>query len=291
MGGPRANILFAPLVSTADLHYRFLIATGRGLDLGEEASQQWTNIALDGALLSLSQLADETTARGEQVGFLYNFLGLVVNPGVNLKFRNGRLVEGDRAGGALRRRMARAAMEEDEERAPCDWCRPPTSSIGGGFDWNLKDPNDPAKAPLLSYDAWLAFSWRQPSGIQAQVSLGSWAWSLSFRQKMGDNWSLLASLKSPDVEKPLFPPTPLPEIGSLGISYQISDEMSLRLERRTNLQNESSTWTISLQAHTPSPIPAQLFPHLGATDPEKGLQLPAVAPREPLTISGTEGPH
>lgn len=196
MGSPRASPSFSAVVSTADVHWRLVEATGVGLRLGPDAPGQWQDYALAGSLLAIDRVVGEVAGRSEEVDAVRTALDLFVDPSAELVIRrDGRVTLDHQAGGAARRWVRRRETGEGlgVARGPS---RTPPIRIGLSAGWTLRDPDAPPDDPLVGWAVQLDVRNAGLTLWHVDVDLLELRWVATARQRLWEDLSLGAGLRS-----------------------------------------------------------------------------------------------
>lgn len=269
VGGPRAPTVFGPVVAEADLHWRLLAATGRGVWLDEADAERWVDTATAGVLLGSSLLVDETVARAPQVQAIRTALDTVLSPGVEVARDDGRLAVRHRTGGPERRRVELAELDDATPLGP----RPP--SVDLGFAWDLRDEDEPERAPLIGYAPYLSLTEVGLSNLRVDARLRTGQWAVTGRERLLRGFYVLGAVRSVEAA---------PELGSwsTGVLWNAAwmDGWSVRLDRIVAVPEPDVRYqlTVRCERHTPAPGRPDRSPG-GAVD--EAPWLPAVPARDP----------
>lgn len=287
MGGPKASPVFGPVVAEADLHWRLLAETGEGLPMDAETADRWRDAAVAGAVVAFEGLLDETFRRAPQLRVLQVAADTVINPTVEIKRRDGHVAV-DHPTGAAKRDLERAEAELD--MLPV---RHPNASVRTGLDWKMKAADAPDDEPLLAWTAYVTATETAVTSMRADVALSDLQWSVYARERVYPKVYLTASARSVDVQRPRGAPLEVPEPGKVaaGVLWAIPWQpgWSVKLERIAGLQDDSTTWMVTLRGENRTPIPARLQPPLGEVE-TGGLALPDLPDREPNAVAAWRPP-
>ncbi|MDP2309770.1 MAG: hypothetical protein Q8P18_27365 [Pseudomonadota bacterium] len=256
MGGPRASGAFGPVVAQADVHWRLLDATGRGLPLDALSPEEWRDTAVAGSLLTGERLLDEALGRAPVLYGVYLVADTVLSPSFDVRRRNRDQVEvTHRSGGPARR----AAERADEELGPAPVGRkPPPPALGVGLDWELRDVDAPPDAALIRYTAWMNLTEIGLSSVRLELAPESLAWVLSGREQLRPRLYLIGSARSAEDA-----PDPARLSGGLMWLLPWRGSWNLRLERIVSLDVIDERWMITLRCENHTGVPAPLAPPLG----------------------------
>lgn len=265
MGGPRASATFGPFVAQADVHWRLLDATGRGLPLEALSPTAWRDAAFAGSLLTGERLFDETVERAPALYSLYLVADTLMSPSVDVRRRNkDQLAVTHRSGGPARR----AAERAEDELGPTRVVRqPPAATVGVGLDWELRAVDAPADSALIRYTAWLNVTEVGLSSVRFEFVPGSLAWVLSARERLRPRVYLIGSARSAEETS---------ELGRLsgGIMWLLPwrGNWNVRFERIVSLDVAEERWMVTLRCENRTRVPAPLSPPLG----DRGLGGPVL---------------
>lgn len=280
MGGPHASLAFSPIVSMADVHWRFIEATGQGIMLSPEDMEQWKQMAFIGSSLSLSLLLGESLDRSESLHIIHTIGDVIANPGLSLKFKPEHPTQIEHVANRTQRNLEQIEFEEIPHSPS-----PQGAQLNMGIDWQLRGPSDPPELPLLSYNSYFYGNWHGAFSLRADVRLLTWVWSVNSRLSLYRNLSLIGSLRSPepDPEHPLGHPDPLPWQSSLGLNWEAPGLTlwGLRLERVDDLLTQEWRYQLRLQGNFHTPIPGRPGTPAAPSLPERG----------PLITSNNAGPR
>lgn len=258
MGGPRASTVFGPTVAEADVHWRLVDATGRGLELDREDATRWQDTALAGSLLALERLAHETIERAPTLYGIYVAGDTLLSPSFDvLPSEEGELRVTHLPGGAAARALERAEAEQMAPGAPGLRRRPPTG-VGVGLDWALREEDAPPDAPLIRYTAWLNATGFGLSSLRLELAPASLAWVASGRQILRPRLFLIGSARSAERN-----PTPGRLSGGLMWIPSARSACNVRAERIVDLLAPDARWMVTLRCEGRTPIPAPLDAPLG----------------------------
>lgn len=280
MGGPKASAAFGPVVAQADVHWRLLEATGRGLPLDALEATEWRDVAVAGSLLAGERLFDEALERAPVLYGVYLVADTVLSPSFDVRRRNRDEVEvTHRSGGPARRAVERA----DEELGPARLARkPPTPTVGVGLDWELRDLDAPSDAALVRYTAWMNLTEIGLSSVRFELAPENLAWVVSGREQLRPRLFLIGSARS-------AAKTPDPTRLAGGIMWLLPwrGSWNLRLERIVSLDVLDERWMVTLRCENRTDVPAPLSPPLG----DRGLDgpfLPWAPERSPNKVTSWE---
>jgi hypothetical protein len=208
MAGNRASPLFLTTVNEADVHWRLLAGSGRGLDLPRGRDQVWTDLALAGSFLVLDRMLSDVAERSEEVAAVRTAFDTMLSPSANFTFRpNGSVSVAHRTGGSVARRFDRSAEAQgfdegatddhlDAEDAPAS-PRAARAAAGPGaganasgrpvklqldVGWTLRDLDAPASTPPLSWGAGISLRNAGLTLWRADVDLVTLRWNALARQ-------------------------------------------------------------------------------------------------------------
>jgi hypothetical protein len=272
MGGTRASPVFGPVVAQADVHWRLLAATGRGLPLDALSPAQWRDTALAGTFLAGERLFDETIARAPVLHGAYVVGDTLLSPSLEVRRRGPKQVEvNHRDGGSARRNVERAEAELVDVRRE----RNATPTLGAGLDWDLREEDAPENAPLLRYTAWLNLTELGITGLRVEFAPASLTWTVSGKEQLRPRLYLIGSARSDEK-------APDPARLSGGVMWLLPwrGNWNLRVERIVPLLEDDARWMVTLRCENRTDIPAPLAPVLG----DRGLAgptLPWVTQRGP----------
>lgn len=273
MGGPRASSVFGPTVAQADLHWRLLDATGRGVELDADSPTHWRDLALSGAFLAAEDLFEETVERAPVLHGAWVLADSVASPSFDFiqDVDSGAVRVEHRSGGPARR-----AIERQEQRLGERTPRP-ERDIGLGLDWELRGEDEPEQAPLLRYIAWVETTRIGLSAMRAEVAPLSLAWELSGRQFLAPGLALIGTARSEERD-------PYPGLLSGGLMYTFPGGVwNIRLERVVGWDGSDAHWQLTLRGERHTPVPAPLEPPLGDRG-RGGPTLPWVLDQTPPTL-------
>ncbi|MDP2314407.1 MAG: hypothetical protein Q8P41_16010 [Pseudomonadota bacterium] len=275
MGGPRASAAFGPTVAQADVHWRLLDATGRGLPEGALSATAWRDAAVAGSLLAGEQLFDETVERAPVLYGVYLAADTVLSPSFDVRPREERVEVRHRSGGPARRAVERAEEELGGPRPG----RKPSPGFGVGLDWNLRDLDAPDDAALVKYTAWMNLTELGLSSLRLELVPTSLAWVVSGREQLRPRVFLIGSARSAEL-------TPDPARVSGGVMWLLPwrGSWNLRVERIVSLQEVDERWMITLRCENRTGVPAPLSPALGDRG-RGGPGLPWVPEMRPNTVT------
>lgn len=278
MGGPRASPVFGPVVAEADVHWRLLDATGRGLPLDADKAQRWWDTSLAGGLLAVERLLDETVERAPTLYGVYVAGDTLLSPSFDVRRGDDEaLVLVHRPGGAA----ARSVERREEELAMGQRRGRPSPSVGAGLDWELRDEEAPETSPLVRYTAWLATTEIAVSSLRLEVAPENLAWTVSARQALAPRLFAIGSARS-DERGP--PPARLQ--GGLMWVPPLPGSCNVRAERIVELLVPDERWMLTLRCENRTRIPAPLSPPLGDRGRE-GPTLPWAPERGPIPVAPT----
>lgn len=250
MTGPRASPLFLATVNEADVHWRLLAASGRGLDLPPGRAEGWTDLALAGSVLAVDRMIGDVVDRSEEAAAVRAAFDTMFDPSVDLVVRpGGRVVVSHRTGGPVGRRYLRAAEEAGFEEADADTAsgrkRVPGSERGAppprlhvGVGWTVRDLDAPPSDPPLSWGAEVSLQNVGLSLWRADLDLISLHWRAVARERIVPDFSVGAGLQSAD-------PNPEPDQWSTGVFWTPTPRAVVSLQRVAPLTEES--WRIQLE--------------------------------------------
>ncbi|MES2639796.1 MAG: hypothetical protein V4850_09945 [Myxococcota bacterium] len=280
MGGTRASAAFGPVVAQADVHWRLLDATGRGLPLDALSPTAWRDTAVAGSLLAGEKLFDEALERAPVLYGVYLVADTVLSPSFDVRRRNrDEVAVTHRSGGPARRAVERA----EEEVGPLRVVKKaPVPSLGVGVDWELRDVDAPPEAALIRYTAWMNLTEIGLSSVRVEVAPENLAWVVSGREQIRPRLYLIGSARS--VEK-----APDPGRLSGGVMWLLPwrGSWNLRFERIVSLEEPDERWMVTLRCENRTDVPAPVSPPLG----DRGLGgpvLPWVPERAPNTLTRWE---
>lgn len=283
MGGRGASSVFGPTVAEADLHWRFVVATGEGLSLDEGAPTRWSTMAASGALMAVESLTDETLERAPTLHVAWVAADAVVNPSLRLR-ETRRGVDVDHPTGKVRRDYERAAEALDD--LPADDRPRPTLHLG--LDWSPREEDAPPEAPPIDWRAWLTTNDTLISSMRMEMSLRDYSWSVSGRERVAPRLFLVGGLRgdTPETEGPRVPPPdgpPTPSRWSAGLMWALprSEGWTLRLERIVALAEPQETWMLTLRGENHTVVPVRPGRAGATTTP-----FPAVPERGPNVVGG-----
>ncbi len=255
MGGPRASAVFGPIVAQADVHWRLLDATGRGLPGSALSPTAWRDSAFAGSLLAGEQLLDETIEGAPVLYGVYLAVDTLLSPSFDVRRSQPKRVQvSHRSGGPTRRAVERAEEELAEPRP-----EPRTyPAVGAGLDWALREEDAPADSPFVRYTAWVNVSELGLTSMRFEFAPADLSWVLSGREKVIPRVYLIGSARSEDLE-------PVPARLSGGIMWLLPwrGNWNLRFERIVSFSADEERWLVTLRCENRTGVPAPLDPPLG----------------------------
>ncbi len=276
VGGPRASPVFGPTVAEADVHWRLLDATGRGLDLDPAAAERWRDMALAASFLATERLVDETVERAPTLYGVYVAGDTLMSPSFDLRKKGPEEIEVvHRPGGPTARALERA----EEELALGRPRGRPTPALGVGLDWELRDAEAPESAPLVQYAAWLSATELGLTSLRVELAPASLAWNVSGRQLLVPRLFLIGTARSVDLG-----PDPGRLSGGLMWVPPLPGSCNVRAERILALEEDDDRWMLSLRCENRTPAPAPLVPPLGDRG-RGGPALPWAPERDPIPVA------
>lgn len=266
MAGNRASPIFSRTVNQAMIHWTLVDATGRGLGAVETANQEWTDMALLGSFLAFNRVADDTFSRAPALDALRLAFDTVLAPAVDIVFRKD-------GGVAVRHPTgfgAKTQMEGQEmlQGLDAEKKRGRNSKLHLGVGWQVRPIEAPESDPLLGFGATLALQRIGISNLRTEVSFVDLHWSVTARQEVIGDFSLLATLRSQPI-------SPEPARWSAGVSWAPRPRTTVRFERSAPLIGEE--WNLMLLARVE--IGGILPGRVGGVTP-----LPALAPSAPNVL-------
>lgn len=269
MGGPNASLVFSPVVSMADVHWRLIDATGQGLELSPEDMELWKQMSLTGSFLSLSLLLGESLDRSYALSILHQVGDVIANPGLSLNLKPDHSPQIQHVSNHIQRNLEQTEFEGISIPHP-----PQGAQLSFGVDWTLRDPSEPPELPLLSYNSYFYGNWHGAFSLRADVRLLTWVWSVNSRFDLYRDLSLVSSLRSPepDAEHPLGHPAPLPWRSSVGLDWEAPGMAlwGLRFERVDDLLAQEWIYQFRLQGSFHTPIPGRSGALAAPSLPERG---------------------
>jgi hypothetical protein len=296
MAGRQASPLFNGVVNEAEVHWRLLDASGRGLGFGEGKPTEWRDLALVGSFLAFNRVMDQTFARAPALDAIRLVLDAAVSPSVDLVFReDGRLRAKHATGWEVGQRFQAAQDEAGFERSDAEnddeavgSARTAASSFRGtgsrrerqrppmklhfGLGWRVRDEEQPETDPLLTWNAHLSMNLRAGTLVRADWSLLHDHWESLARQRLFDGVSAEATLRSEDE-------SPVPRRWATGLLWNPADRWTVRLRRSQGIVDDTwvdnGNWEVMLtvRAELGGRLPGRLEPSLAG--------LPAVDDRSP----------
>jgi len=296
LAGPRASPVFSQVVAEADVHWRLRATWDEGLPLDGEDAERWRDTALAGALLAGTRVVDEAVSRQAEVHVAFSAVDAVLNPSLELaRTPAGELRVAHRVGGPAASRVARAEAEEVLDRPGSRG--PPRPAVDLGFDWRLREEDDPVGTPVLDYAVFVSTRSVLVDNLRLDLLALAGDWSVTGRVSVYPRVYLVASARSLNAE--LSPRTPWasraePGRWSVGWMWTVPQPAgwTVRFDRSTTLApTPSVTWTLSLRGEFGAALPGRPVPALGARDDEPAW-LPAVPERGPnhLRVWGAPPP-
>lgn len=256
MGGPSASSVFGPVVAEADVHWRLVAATGRGLPMDEGTEELWSAVATTGSLMAVEALVNETFERAPRLHVVFVAADAVVNPSLRVQ-RKPQGVTVDHPVGKVRSDVAREAELEDVPH------RRANPTFDAGLDWALRDDDAPEEAPPVTWRAYVSTSETLLSQLRLEYGLTDQSWSATGRERVRPRLYLTGTIRSVPREAVagLRAPDELLEPGrwSAGLLWELPwrTGWTVRLDRTTTLADESVTWMVSLRGENHSPIPVR----------------------------------
>jgi len=273
MGGTRASPVFGPVVAQADVHWRLLSATGRGLPLDALSPEQWRDTALAGSFLAGERLFDETIARAPVLYGAYLVGDTLLSPSLEVRRRGPKQVAVEhRDGGSARRAVELAEAELLDMRRD----RKPSPSVAVGLDWDLREEDAPKNAPLLRYTGWLSLTEVGLSGLRVEFAPTSLTWVVSGKEQLRPRLYLIGSARSDEKA-----PDPARLSGGLMWLLPWRGNWNLRVERIVPLLEDDARWMVTLRCENRSDVPAPLAPVLGGRGLEEGSPVAPILPSAP----------
>jgi hypothetical protein len=274
MGGRNASPVFGPIVAEADVHWRLVEATGRGLPIDAERAATWRDASLSGSVLAATRVLDETLDRAPVLRAVWTVGDAILSPSIDARGSDEGLVVTHHIGGPPQRALERAEADEVVPPGP----RKPPTGIATGLDWSLRENDETQRDLKVRYTAWLSGTGVGITTFRLEVLPISRAWSLSGREQVVPRVFLIGNARSVDDR---------PDPGRLsgGLMWLIPgrDNWNVRLERIVALDEVDTRWLITLRCENRTSIPAGLDPPLGDRG-RPGTQLPAVPDRGPNTV-------
>lgn len=236
MSGDRAHPLFNRAINQADVHWRLLAATGEGLDLTGDEVTEWRDVALAGSFLAFDSVVNETFARAPELDALRLAIDTVISPSIDVIVKkDGQLSVRHPTGWELGQRIERQEQEAGFE--PRNGRR--KSKFHLGLGWKLRDLEDDADAPVLSWAAHAAVQNLGITLIRADMDVLTLQWDALARQRLVDDVSAVAQLHSGEG-------VPDPERWSLGLMWSPRPRWVFRFDRTEPFEREG--WRYDLTA-------------------------------------------
>ncbi|MFN7144519.1 MAG: hypothetical protein ACK4YP_12145 [Myxococcota bacterium] len=275
MGGTRASPVFGPTVAEADVHWRLLQETGRGLPLDPGDAERWRDMALAGSLLAGESLMTETLERAPTLYGVYVVGDTLLSPSFDVRpVGKDRVEVRHRDGGNTSRRV-----ERDEEELAIDRPRRrPPPKMSTGLDWELRDESAPKSAPLVEYTAWLSATELGLTSFRVEVAPTSLAWNVSGRQEVLPRVYLIGSARSVGTGA-----EPNRLAGGLMWLPPLPGSCNVRGERIVTLEEPDERWMVTLRCENKTPIPSPVDRPLGDRG-RGGPALPWVPERGPNVV-------